>query len=148
MLRIKLTCTCFLCSVLHADGDSRQRVSLVMSPALLICNSFTHLHANKLVRFIHQAAKHPDMPTDARTIYDTTLDQIVQDFALKPSPATTERFDAIFTSLLTKLKTHGVSATRRQMDCALMSHCTKSPLEWRQIQIPLLKCLNQQALLL
>ena len=70
-----------------------------------------HLHANKLVRFIHQAAKHPDMPTEARTIYGTTLDQIVQDLALKPSPATTERFDAIFTSLLTKLKTHGVSGT-------------------------------------
>ena len=28
LLRIKLTCTCFLCSVPHADGDSRQRVSL------------------------------------------------------------------------------------------------------------------------
>jgi len=28
LLRIKLTCICFLCSVLHADGDSRQRVSL------------------------------------------------------------------------------------------------------------------------
>jgi hypothetical protein len=68
-----------------------------------------HLHANKLVRYIHQAAKHPEMPTDARTIYGTTLDQIVQDLSLKPSPATTERFDAIFTSLLTKLKTHGVS---------------------------------------
>jgi len=29
LLRIKLTYTCFLCSVLHDDGDSRQRVSLV-----------------------------------------------------------------------------------------------------------------------
>ena len=28
LLRIKLTCTCFLCSVPHADGDSRQRASL------------------------------------------------------------------------------------------------------------------------
>ena len=49
------------------------------------------------------------LPTDARTIYGTTLDQIFQDLSLKPSPATNERFDVIFTSLLTKLKTHGVS---------------------------------------
>ena len=69
------------------------------------------------MRFIHQAAKHPDMPTDARTIYGTTLDQIIQDLALKPSPAITERFDAIFTSLLTKLKTHGVSGTLSSASC-------------------------------
>jgi len=40
------------------------------------------------------------MPTDARTLYETTLDQIVQDLSLKPSPVTTERFDAMFTPLL------------------------------------------------
>ena len=39
-MRIKLTCTCFLFSVPHADGDSRQRVSLVMSQQLLLHRNF------------------------------------------------------------------------------------------------------------
>jgi len=70
-----------------------------------------HLHANKLVRFIHQAARHTDMAADAKTLYGATLDDIIQNLALKPSPATTERFQPRFTSLLTKLKTHRVLGT-------------------------------------
>ena len=31
-----------------------------------------HLHANKLVRFIHQAARYTDMATDAKTLYGAT----------------------------------------------------------------------------
>jgi len=46
-----------------------------------------HLHANKLVRFIHQAARHTDMTADAKTLYGATSDDIVENLALKPSPA-------------------------------------------------------------
>jgi len=70
-----------------------------------------HLHANKLVRFIHQAARHTDMAADAKTLYRATLDHIVETLALKPSPTTKERFQTMFTSLLTMLKTHHVSGT-------------------------------------
>ena len=51
-----------------------------------------HLHTNKLVRFIHQAARYTDMTADAKTLYGATSDDIVENLALKPSPATTERF--------------------------------------------------------
>jgi len=51
------------------------------------------------------------MTTDAKTLYGATLDDIVEKLALKPSPATTERFQPMFTSLLTKLKTPRVSGT-------------------------------------
>ena len=53
------------------------------------------------------------MAADAKTLYGATLDDIVENLALKPSPATTERFQprAMFTSLLTKLKTYRVSET-------------------------------------
>ena len=70
-----------------------------------------HLHANKLVHFIHQAARHTDMAADVKTLYGATLEDIVENLALKPSPATTERLQSMFTSLLTKLKTHRVSGT-------------------------------------
>jgi len=39
------------------------------------------------------------------------LDDIIENLALKPSPATTERVQTMFTSLLTQLKTHRVSET-------------------------------------
>jgi len=51
------------------------------------------------------------MAADAKTLYGATLDDIVENLALKPSAATTERFQPMFTSLLTKLKTHRVSGT-------------------------------------
>ena len=51
------------------------------------------------------------MAANAKTLYGATLDEIVENLALKPSPATTERFQPMFTSLLTKLKTHCVSGT-------------------------------------
>jgi len=70
-----------------------------------------HLHAHKLVRFIHRAARHTDVAADAKTLYGATLDNIVENLALKPTPATTERFQPMFTSLLTKLKTHHVSGS-------------------------------------
>jgi len=44
-------------------------------------------------------------------MYGAKLDNIVLDLSLKPSPAMTERFNAMFMSLLTNLKTHGVSGT-------------------------------------
>jgi len=44
-------------------------------------------------------------------MYGATLNEIVEDLALKPSPTTTERFEHMNTSLLTKLKTHRVSGT-------------------------------------
>jgi len=56
-----------------------------------------HLHANKLVHYIHQVAKSPDMSADAQTMYGATLDKDVRDLSLKTSPVTTECFDAMFT---------------------------------------------------
>jgi len=70
-----------------------------------------HLHTNKLVRFIHQAARHTDMAADGKTLCGATLDDIVENLALEPSPAKTESFQPMFTSLLTKLKAHRVSGT-------------------------------------
>jgi len=70
-----------------------------------------HLHANKPVCFIHQVAKHTDMAADAKNLYRPILNDIVENLALKPSPATKERFQPMFTSLLTKLKTYCVSGT-------------------------------------
>jgi len=50
------------------------------------------------------------MAADVKTLYGA-IDDIVETQALKPSPVTTERFQPMFTSLLTKLKTHRVSGT-------------------------------------
>jgi len=50
-------------------------------------NKFSnHLHANKLMRFIHQAAKHTVMVADAKTLYGATLDEIVENLALEDAP--------------------------------------------------------------
>ena len=54
LLRIKLTCTCFLCSVPHADGDSRQRVSL-----LFIESGMNQIHQLAIQYFDYKSSFKP-----------------------------------------------------------------------------------------
>ena len=71
-----------------------------------------HHDANKLMRYISQAAKYPDMPTAARIIQGQMLDLIVRvlsKFQLEPSPGTTARFGAMFATLTTQMVTHDIS---------------------------------------
>jgi len=46
-----------------------------------------------------------------RNYVRSNVNDIIENLALMPSPATIERFQPMFTSLLTKLKTHRASGT-------------------------------------
>jgi len=87
-----------------------------------------HLHANKVVRFIHQTVKHPEMPIDARAQFTEQL--WTRLFKTLPStPLLLPLSDSTQHSRpYIKLKTHGVSGALSSVTGKTTHPCAKTAL--------------------